>query len=224
VGIAMSAKSPKMMTQEVRYGVQLSHLIFPLDFRDLRLALAKNGYELSPVRELPPAPTRISFGGEIARKSETTIVADSEAGEIGVIGRSLQQAVASFGDLANLVASELGVDLHAKVRLYFLVAHYRVETGKMPLKEIPKADNKEYVSKFSRVMKEDLSSFSIRLIPRGAALNQEDWFDIAIEPDVIDESRYHIGVVFRNSRKEKTETFIKDLENSLLKLIEVIEA
>jgi hypothetical protein len=104
VGIAMGVKSPKMMTQEVRYGVQLSHLIFPVDFRDLRFALAKNGYELSPVRELPPAPTRISFGGEIARKSETTIIADSEAGEIGVVGKSLQQAVACFGDLANVVA------------------------------------------------------------------------------------------------------------------------
>jgi len=220
----MSAKSPKMMTQEARYGVQLSRLIFPLDFRDFRLALAKNGYELSPVRELPPPPARISFSGVIARKSETTIVADSEAGEIVVVGRSLQQAVASFGDLANVVATELGVDLHARVRLYSLIVHYRLETGKMPLKEIPKADNKEYVSKFSSVMKEDLSSFSIRLSPRGEAPNQEDWFDIAIEPDVIDENRYHIGVVFRNSRKEKTETFIKDLENNLLKLIAIIEA
>jgi hypothetical protein len=173
---------------------------------------------------VPVAPTRISYGGEIARRKETIVIADSDSGEIGVIERLLQEAIASFGDLAKVILSELGVDLNSKVKFYFLSVHYRVNTGKTPLKEIAKADNKEFVKRFSEIMKEDLSSFSIRLCPKNANINDKNWFDIAIEPDVIDESRYHVGVVYRNSERKMIEAFAKNLESNLLKLVEFIEA
>lgn len=220
----MSAAPYKLTTQEARYGICLDKVIFPLDFRDLQYALAKNGYELSPVKELPPPPTRIGFGGEIARIKEAKVLADSQTGEIVVADRLLGQAYQSFEDLAKIIASELGLDLHSKVKYYHVTVHYRVATGKTPLEEISKAENKEFMTKFSEIMKEDLTSFSIRLAPKGAIPNSENWVDIAIEPDVIDESRYHIGVVFRSSKRDKTEAFVKNLENNLLKLIELVEA
>jgi hypothetical protein len=220
----MSARVPKLTTQEARYGVNLDYIIFPLDFRDLRYALAKNGYELSPIRDLPAAPTRISYGGEIARTKETRVIVDSESGEIGAIDRLLQEASASFDNLAKVILSELGVDLNSKVKFYFLSVNYRVNTGKTPLKEIAKAENKEFVKKFNEIMNEDLSSFSIRICPKNANINDKNWFDIVIEPDVIDESRYHIGAVYRNSERKMIEAFAKNLESNLLKLVEFIEA
>jgi hypothetical protein len=162
IGVDMSTE-PKLITQEARYLITMDYLILPLDFRDFRQALAKNGYELALVRNLPPPPTRISFSGEIARKKETAVIADSEAGEIGVISRSLGEASASFGDLLKLVKEEIGVDLNEKARSYQIIVHYKLNTGKVPLKEIPKAENKEFVNKFSEILGESLSSFSIRL-------------------------------------------------------------
>lgn len=220
----MSTATYKLTTQEARYGICLDKVIFPLDFRDLRYALAKNGYELSPVKDLPPPPALIGFGGEIARIKETRVLADSEAGEIAVTSRLLGEACQSFEDLANIIASELGLDLHSKVKYYQVTVHYRVTTGKTPFEEISKAENKEFMTKFSEIMKEDLSSFSIRLCPKGAVPNSENWFDIAIEPEVIDERFYHVGVVFRSSKRDKTEAFVKNLESNLLKLIGLIEA
>lgn len=220
VDLLMNA--PKLITQEARYFITLDFL--PLDFRDFRRALAKSGYELSIVRNLPPPPTRIIFSGEMARKKETLISADSEAGQIGVISRTMEEAHTSFDELIKLIADEIGVDLHARAKNYEISAHYRLATGKTPLKEIPKAENKEFITKFSGIMGENLSTFSIRLARKDSNINQGDWIDIAIEPDLVYEDYYHLGIVFRNSNREKTETFVKDLETNLLKLIELIEA
>ena len=67
----MSKKKPKIMTQEARCGVRLNYVIFPIDFRELRHALAKHGYELSSISgSIPSPPTRIGFGGDIGRKKQ----------------------------------------------------------------------------------------------------------------------------------------------------------
>lgn len=215
--------TPKLITQEARYLLSMDYFL-PLDFRDFRQALAKNGYELVVVRNLPPPPNRIIFEGELARKKETVVIANSEAGEIGVVSRSLEEASTSFGDLIKLVKEEIGVDLHEKVKNYQIIVHYRLNTGKNPLEEISKTGNKEFVNKFSEIIGESLSSFSIRLAKKDSSVYQNDWIDIAIEPDLVYEDYYHIGVAYRNPNKDKIETFVKDLETNLMKLIKLIEA
>jgi len=220
----MSKKQPKVMTQEARYGVRLNYVLFPIDFRELRHALAKNGYELSSVGSIPSPPSRLRFGGDVARKGEITVIVESDSGEIGVVGRSLQEAKDSFEELANVIESELGIILYENVRFYWYIVHYKIETGKTPRKEIAKTDNKDYLARFNKVLGEDLSLFSIRLAPKDAIPNRESWFDIAIEPAILNENLYHVGVVFRDPDKGKTETFVRDLENIILKLLKVIEA
>jgi hypothetical protein len=220
----MDAVQPKVTIQDARYGVRLDYIIFPIDFRDLRRALAKNGYELSHVANVPPPPTRVRFGGEIGRKGETAVEVESDSGDIWVVGRSLQEAQSSFEELAKIVDSEIGVLLHDNVKFYWATGHYRIATGKAPHSEIARVENKEYVNQSSKIIGQDLCSFSIRLGSKNATPNDATWTDIAIEPDTIDERLYHVGVVFRNPNKEMAETFVKDLENRLLRLIKVIEA
>jgi len=219
----MSKNQTKMIPQEARYGVQLDYVIFPIDFRDIRRVLAKNGYELSPVERLPPPPARISFSGEVARKAEMGVVVDSGSGEIGVVGMSLQQVKDLFEELARVINSELNISLYENVGYYWCHVHYKVDTGRTPLNEIAKVENKDYIARFSQILREDLTSFSVRLAPKNAIINQQSWFDIAIEPDILNEKLYHVGVVFRNPNRNKTETFVRNLENNLLKLIEVVE-
>jgi hypothetical protein len=218
------SKTPKMRIQEVRYGVRLNYVIFPVDFIELRNVLAKNGYELSPVRNIPPPPIRISFVGDIARKGEIIVSIDTESCEIDVAGRSLQGVKDSFQEIAEIIRSELGISLYANVKFYSCVVHYKINTGKIPRNEIAKAENQDYIARLGRILGEDVSLFSIRLMPRGAIPNAENWFDIYIEPDILDETLYHVGVTFRNADREKTERFVSNLENNILRLIEVIEA
>src|SRR3990170_2151988 len=141
----MSKSQTKTITQEARYGVRLDYVIFPIDLRELRQALAKNGYELLLVEGIPPPPTRISFGGEIARKAETRVIVESNSGEIGIVGRSLHEVKASFEELTRVIDAELGISLQEKVKFYWCVVHYKINTGKTPLVEIAKADNKDYI-------------------------------------------------------------------------------
>ena len=79
------------------------------------------------------------------------------------------------------------------------------------------------MTRFGAVLGENLSSFSVRLTPKDAIPNNENWFDIAIEPDLLNEKLYHVGVMFRSPDATKTETFVRDLENILLKLLQIIE-
>jgi hypothetical protein len=218
------SNQPKMMIEEARCGVRLSYVIFPIDVRELRHILAKNGYELVPVSNIPPPPTRIRYSGDVARKGEITVSIESDSGEIGVVGRSLQDVRSAFEDLAKIINSELDVDLYENVRFYWYVLHYKINSGKRPFNEISKAENKDYIQRFGKVLEEELSLSSIRLAPKDASPNQENWFDIAIEPDVENETIYHVGVVFRNSDKSKTEKFVRDLESNILKIIRTIEA
>ncbi len=219
-----SGSQSKIVTYDARWGVRLSNVIFPIDFRELRHALTRNGYELSAVPTgIPPPPTRIRYGGDIARKGEITVTVESDSGKVGVVGRSLQKAKVAFQELANLVETEVGVSLEKNVRFYWFIVHYRVNTGKTPRNEIAKGANNDYLTRFTELLGEDLTSFTIRLAPKNAVPDGENWFDIAIEPDVTDERSYHVGVVFRNSDKEKTERFVRDLENKILELIRIIE-
>jgi hypothetical protein len=220
----MSKKQTKIVAEDARYGVQLDYVLFPADVRELRRALAKNGYELTHVERLPAPPARLSFSGELARKAESTVILETDSSEIGVIARSLQDAANAFDDLVKVVSSELGISLNQKVRFYWMVVHYSISTGKAPRNEILKAENKEYIGRFSRILGEDLVSFSVRLAPKDAIPNQEAWFDIAIEPDILREDLYHVGFVFRDPNRDKTETFVKNLENIVFSLIDTIEA
>ena len=213
----------KLITQEARYQLTIEYSL-PLDLRDFRQALVKNGYELVAVRNLPPPPTRIGFSGEIARKKETVIFADSEAGEIGVVSRSIGEADASFAELMKLVREEIGVDLPEKAKYFQINGHYRLNTGNSPLKEIPKPENEGLIKKVGEIIGEELSSYAIRLARKDSNPNQNNWIDLAIEPDSVYGDCYHVGVVYRNPDKKRIDAFVRDLEMNVKKLIELVEA
>lgn len=221
----MNNNKAKVMTQHVSYGVRLNYVIFPIDFRDLRHALAKNGYELSRITgPIPSPPVRIGFSGDVARKGEIAVTVETDGGEIGITGRSLQKVKMAFEELENLVKRELGISLHLNVKCYLCLIHCRISTGKIPRDEIAKVENRGLYSRLGQVLNVDVSPFSVRLCLKGAVPNQESWLDISIEPDILNEQMYHVGVVFRSPDKEETETFVRDLENNILKLIKIVEA
>lgn len=218
-------KEPQIISEDVRYSVRLNYVIFPLEFRDLRTSLARNGYELARIEgRIPPRPAQIAFAGEIARKGEIVVYIDSSEGEIAVHGRSLDEVLMGFEQLSKVVQTELGIDIHSNVWYYQLVAHYTIKTGTIPRHAIPKAvEGNPHFSKFNEILAEQTSMFSIRLSPKDKIPNTADWFDIAIEPDVLNPEAYHIGVVFRNPNRVRSEDFVKNLKRAVFNLLKVVE-
>lgn len=219
----MSNSQPKIVTGAARYGVRLNSVIFPLDFIDLRLALAKNGYELASVGEMPTT-SRIRYGGVIARKGEENITVESDSSEIGVLGKSLLALFTSFEELAKIVTNELEVNLHDNVRFYWALANCKISTAKVPRQELAKLVNKTYSDKFSQIVGENLASYSARFGIKDVSPNRDDWLEIAVEPDIIKEHLYNVGMVFRKPSRSDTETFVKNFETNLVNLIRAIEA
>jgi hypothetical protein len=210
---------------EAHYRVRLEYILFPLEYRELRDILAKNGYELSLLpAPIPPRPSRISYSGDIARKGEYTVNVDSDLGTVGISGKSMGMVIAAFEELTKVIKEGLGIDLNENVCYFEIIAHYNIDTGKKPVQEIDRViEGNPYFSKFNKIIGEPTSLFSIRLMPRGKIPNQEEWFDISVEPDILKSELYHIGVIYRNPKKEKTLNFASNLEKTLVNLVKAIE-
>jgi hypothetical protein len=222
---AKSSREPRIISEEITYAVRLNYVIFPLEFRDLRNALARNGYELARMEgRIPPRPTRVGFAGEIARKGEIEVHIDSGEGEIAVRGRSLDETTTGFEQVLKVIQTELDMDIDVNVWYYSLIAHYTLQTGTSPHHTIPEVvKGNPFFSRFNEILGEQTCMFSVRLCPTKKIPNRADWFDIAIEPDVLNADAYHIGVVFRHPDKGRTQAFIKNLKQVLFKLLKVIE-
>lgn len=220
-----SASVAGLKVLEVDYSVRLGYVIFPLDFRDLMDALVRNGYELpTPTRPLPPRPTRVGGTGTIARKGEYEVRVNTDMGVIGIHGKSLDATMDAFEELCKVISNELHLDLEKNVRLYMINAHYNLDTGKNPCDQIARVTGENpYFAKFDEILGRQISLFSIRLMPKGKIPNQEEWFDISIEPDILKVGTYYIHLIFRNPDKKKSMNFIKSLEKTLIKLVEAIE-
>ncbi|MFQ6075411.1 MAG: hypothetical protein ACE5Z5_04665 [Candidatus Bathyarchaeia archaeon] len=210
---------------EATYRVRLGYVLFPLEFRELRDVLARNGYELAGLPgPIPPRPSRIGYGGEIARKDEYVVQIDSRECLVGISDKSIGTTFGAFRELTKVIKEGFGIDLNENVRYYDVVAHYNIDTGKKPVQEIDRViEGNSYFPKFDKILGEPTSLFSVRLVPKGSIPNQEEWFDISIEPDILKPQIYHVGVVFRNPDREKSIRFINNLEKTLVNLIKVIE-
>lgn len=221
----MSSEPKGISPKEAKYTVRLRGLFFPIDFRDMRKALEKHGYELSPIRgPIPGRPIRISFGGDIARKGESIVFLDTSESIISVRGDTLSETMKGIDEFSEVVQGELGIDLNSNVWYYEIGAHFLCVTEVHPIKELAKiTEGNPFFAKFAEVLKREVSMFSVRLSPPNRIPNQEDWFDISVEQDILVPNAYHIGVVFRNPQKTVTEEFAANLEDRLLMLIDIIE-
>lgn len=209
------------------YQVRLAYVMFPLEFRELMDVLAKNGYELLRLPgPLPPRPIQLAYSGEFARKDEYIVRIDSGEGLVGITcTRPIEVAFGAFGELTKVIKEGLGIDLNENVRYYEVVAHYNINTGKKPFQEIDRViEGNSYFTMFDGILGEPTSLFSIRLAPKGKVPNQEEWFDISIEPNILKPQIYHAGVIFRSPDRERIISSVNNLEKRLISLVKVIES
>jgi len=216
----------KLMNTNVRVAIRCNYLIFPVEGWDLLATLAKAGYAiLGPLPSRPPRGVRIGYAGGLARKAENIIDGNDERGFLGVSGPSFASAMRGLEELLQLIKTNMGIDLTEKSRFYEIIGHLDIETDKSPLERLGRAMGNEEISKtFNSIFGYSPSYFSLRLVPQGKVPNQEEWFDITIEPDLIKAmSRYNVSVVFRSADKSKVQAFGQDLEARILSLIDTIE-
>ena len=222
----VSIRKGKFRILRFRFSLRLNDVLFPVDGSELAEALTHIGYSVQP--KLPPAKARmrVSFAGEIARKNGTTIDGNSDRGILGVTAKSYDSAMATYDELRAIINNELKIDIEKRSRFFEIIAEYKFDSIKNPLKSICKTFGKTRpLKEISDILGHKTSMYSIRLVSEGKIPNQEEWLDITIDPDVIKpDSTYNIVVIFRSSQKGIVEQFGKDLEARLSKVIGTIES
>jgi hypothetical protein len=223
----MCAEKPsiKFISREFSYALRTDFVFFPLDVRDIRDILPKYGYELSPIRGiLPNRSMLVAFEGDIARKGDAMVYIDTSNGILGVRGKSNNECISVIDDAIKALRTDLEFDIHSQMKFYEVVANYKIKTQSHPTQTISKTVEKlPLFSKFTEIMGEETGLFSLRLSPKKHVPNSKNWFDIAIEQDVLSSDFYRVGVVYRNPNENKTRDFGSSIEEIISKLIRSME-
>jgi hypothetical protein len=206
--------------------VRLDYILFPIKFEAFREALASNGFSIIvPRAPNLPIGADIAVTGPIARKQDVVISLDSERQVLSAEGKSLADTLSVFSEIEKIVEKVLRIDVTSKARFYEVLANYEAETGKNPLQQISNIGlPKRIVEGFEEILGAPVSSYTLRLSPTGQVPNQEDWFDIRIEPLVIRATdTYLVNVMYRNKEKSKLVEFTSHIEEKIKSMLNMIE-
>ncbi len=218
-------KVPKIEPLSFSFSITTTDLFFPVDIRDLRPTLARNGYELTRLpTPLAPRQLRIGGGGVIARKGGFSLNFDAENRSLGLSGDSSDNIIKAFDELTAMVRNELKTDLASHVRYYEILGYYRVFTSKIPSEQFSAvSEGVELFETIAEIVGTSVSTFGIRVVPKGGLPNNDDWFDISVEPEIIQPDRYFCGVVCRNKNRNIVEQWASNDKKYLNQIIGALE-
>ena len=208
-----------------RISTRLNYLLFPIDGQELIEAVAKIGYKVPPL----PAPldihATVGFTGSFAQNGEVVLDGSADRSILGVTAKSYDQAIKAFDELSSLILKVLKVNLEKGSRFYEIQADLKFDSTGNPLESISSTFKRnQFMSNVAKILKQDISMFTLRFVTEGKVPNQEEWLDITIEPSIImPNQRYNISVVFRSKDKSTVEKFGESLESNILSIIKTIE-
>jgi len=212
----------------LRYSVRFEYVLFPFDMVELVQYLAKSGY--TPTIGLPPRTfgqnLRFAAKGKIAQKGDTEVEINDERGVIATTSSSPTSALQCFNEIIQLIKDKFSVDLTKNAVFYELMGNVEIKTSRNAIEAIEHTSEKNScMEAIGKVLGQETSNYTIRLVPKEQAPSQREWFDITIEPDVIKPNElYRVLAIYRTKDKSKVEAFAQSMVENLTNVIKVIEA
>jgi hypothetical protein len=219
---------------EVRYSrvalvVRYGSVLFPFDALAFAMSLSKLDFFL-PER-LDEAIASLPFGarlepsGTIARKSDTIVRLNTDRQTLGVYATAPQQCLHQMEAIESLLEEELAVDSSAHAVFYEFLADLTVAADSSPVERWGSLlASMPLIQQVSGLLGVDTCPFGLRLVPKGSVPNQEDWFDIRIEPQVQSpHERYYVNVVYRKASRETVFGFARSFGQTLERLLDLVE-
>jgi len=221
-------KQRTFKNMSIRFSIRMSCVLAPFDTAELIDLLMRAGYtRIAPQTPMGRQPgIRFTFTGSIARKGEIIIDVNDERGVLGATSPLPALTIQGLNELLQIVKTNLKADPESMAAFYELIGHVEVETQLNPLEKIGQVFEKsKAIEEFSKILGEDVSLFSLRLAPKGEIPNQTEWFDITIEPHLIQTtSTYSIAAVYRSRDKSKVQKFTEEFLSRITEILNVIEA
>jgi hypothetical protein len=216
----------------VRVSFRLKHVLFPIDLRELIEVLSNLGYAIVPqvLQALPgPGMAEIAYmsgSGPIARKGNLIIDVNSDKGVIGVGGPSIRDVELAFNEIEKAIHDNFNVNPNVDVRFYEILARLDYEDeGKNILENMEKIGNKDLLTRLGGIIGKEPILYGIRLVPKGTVPNQEEWFDIIVQPHIYKPNQvYQISITYRSTDRNNVFTIFRNLENITSRILKELQA
>jgi hypothetical protein len=219
-----SEKQPavQIVWHQVSIVERFSSVLYPLDLFELLKQIPSIGYV---VPELVLRGGSLAAGRPLATKGDIDLLVNQDNKTIGVMGRDIEKALASFEELREfylerldpspgLTTQYLEIDAQgwAKAKLNPVEVFSALWANHAPLQDLGK------------LLEQDVSNYGLALVPRNKDPNDPNWFHIEVEPLVVSSSkRYRVRWIWRNSDIEELIKKLPKVDATLQELILRIE-
>lgn len=211
-----------------RYSVRFEYVLFPFDMVELVEHLARSGYTptIGPRPRMFGQNVRFLAKGKIAQKGDTEVEINDELGVLATISSSPASALQCLNEIIQLIKDKFCVDLTKNAAFYELMENVDIKTSRNAIEAIEHTGEKNScMEAIGKILGQEISNYTIRLVPKGQVPSQKEWLDITIEPDTIrPNASYRVLAIYRSEDKSKVETFAQSLVENLTQAIRAIEA
>jgi hypothetical protein len=217
--------SPLVVTYNISLAIVTNDVFFPIDIRDFREVLAKNGYQIEPLtKSLPPRPAHFQASGYFARKNEFVVNIETINNQLGLEGSSSERIVEAFNELIDIVEKQIQVNLKSNVKFYESIGSYGIQATESAIKQFGLLTNMIiFNQKIENILSIPTQLFGLKFCPKNAMPNQIEWFNIDVYPDVLQPNKFACNVVFRSKEKDKVDKWVSQDKELIKNIIEVMK-
>ncbi len=210
----------------VEFSVRYAGVLFPFRIESLSEALPHLGFVVG--EEIQSRfSARLIVSGAIATKGDLAVQVNSERQYWGLIGRDHAVVTTEFLAVEDLVEGKLGFPSRQNAMFYETQAHFFFDAspGKRPIAEIQRRFTElPSLGRFGSVLGRPVANWGFHLVPPDAAPNSPNWFEIRIEPEILQpELVYVVHVIFRDAKRDDVLALARrgtDLAEEAVKLVE----
>lgn len=220
----------KIIPDEIRLFFTFSS-VEPIPEDDLLSHLRGMGFD--EIKEIPKRLGTETFGIErlnIARSGRCEIIYDPRRGRLGIVGNNSQEVLQKFEQLESMLR-DMGFDFSSQLKFFEFSSDNRIFVkGKRPLQNIANFLEVEKFSKFKEIVGTEVAPFCIRFYPKDKINTVQDfkeipkWFDFHIYPFVPNPQYHALKIIFRDNDISNVKNFVKEVDNKILRIIELIQS
>ncbi|GEM_PF-6135832 len=190
--------------------VRYDSILFPFNIESLIQKLPSLGYILTS--EASRAITNVPFqgglgiSGKLATKGDITFWVGHDRNSLGMLGSDCKMLVEEMEALEKLISEEVKFSSQENALFYEMQYEVTVESEANPLDAIEKQfSGLPIISEMSDILANPVTNFAFRLVPLHMEPNIPDWFEVRIEPQVLQPTKFWlVHILYRNQDRNKT--------------------
>lgn len=172
------------------------NVLYPIDIPMLLRLLPNIGYVV-PKKVLKGF---VEPGEALAVKSNIELILNQDNKTLGVSGRDVSEVLEGFNELRSFWIEHLNPSPSAETHYIELGGEGIINSQNNPSGVFSEFWGRfDIMQKLSGIVGLDVTNFGLRLVPRNIEVNNTEWFDLRIQPQVISSAnQYYINIVWRS--------------------------